>query len=312
MTCRFAAIDLGTNSAKLSIAEVGESTRLTLIERDRVVLGLGRKVAANGRLGPEAIERTVGVIDGFVQRARALHVDGIALVATSACREAADSDVLVRMVRERSDVDLRIISGQEEAELTWESVRRRVGTVDQGMAMFDVGGGSTELVLHGGAFITSVGLGAVRLTERFGCSERLNDATRRLLVDCIDSALDDAVPTRGPMPERLLGTGGTATTLALLDTHGLPLPPRERRQVAGTDGYHVSIKVVTDLAGVLGAMSRDERIEHAGMGQTRSRIIVAGVTIVERVMRRLGVDAFEVHEHGLRDGLLMRMTEARD
>lgn len=309
MSLRLAAVDLGSNSAKLSVVEVDGDGHARVIDRDRVVLSLGRQVAQDGALGADAIARTTEVMQAFVDRARALEVDDMRAVATSACRDATDGDDLRQAVRHACGLNVAIITGREEGELAWRAVAHRAGVDDDGIGLFDVGGGSTELVCRCGRVMVSVPLGAARLTERFGCQDRMSADVRHALVDHIDATLATVRAEIESPPTSLYGMGGTVTALALLDVHGHPLPAKDRRDVSETDGHRVSADTVRSIGQALGDMSCQQRREVAGLGPTRARIIVAGITIVERTLAMLGCDAFEVVEQGIRDGLVRAMIE---
>jgi len=310
---RAAAIDVGTNSVKLSVAESVDGAAIRMLVRSRVNLQLGRMIERTGHIGREAIDVAAEAVSGLHAVARTHDVDSVAIVGTSAAREAEDSEALQAAIRDACGLDMVLISGEEEARLTWEALQDRIGDRARA-AMVDVGGGSTEVVqaspgcpLH----VVSMRLGAVRLTERYETADRVGGARLRSLMEVVDRVVEEAVPQPSQRPEVVFGTGGTLTVLALLDLEGEPLAAGAGRSASDVDGHVVDAPFLAAFIRRVAGWTREERAAHTGLSPIRAEIILAGAVVLDRVRHRLQADSIEVHEQGIRDGLLRRLLGNR-
>ncbi len=301
MPTRFASIDVGTNTVLLLVAERRGSALAPVLERAEITR-LGRGVDATGRLDPSAIRETAGVLADYVGAARALNVEWIACVATSAARDASNGAEFFAAARSAAGLEPEVISGEEEARLVWASAWRDFGKIGRPLAVLDVGGGSTEFTVGNGReprARTSLQVGAVRLTERHVRSDPPAPAELATLASAAREALQPVAsldPRRSA--GRLVGVAGTVTTLCAVSQE---LPRYDPERVHGAT---MTLDEVERLAGRLGSLTVAERKALPGMEPKRADVIVAGAFVVLEAMRAAGYDQLTVSDRGVRWGLL--------
>jgi exopolyphosphatase/guanosine-5'-triphosphate,3'-diphosphate pyrophosphatase len=297
---RLAAIDVGTNTVLLLVAERRGAVLAPVLERAEITR-LGRGVDASGRLDPAAIRETVRVLADFAASARSLGAVRIACVATSAARDASNGAEFFEEARRDAGLVPEVITGEEEARLVWASAWRDFGAGGGPLAVLDVGGGSTELSFGDAPLPsgrTSLQVGAVRLTERHVRSDpptaaetaRLREAAR----DALGAVARLALPPRG----RLVGVAGTVTTLSAV-AQALPVYDAER-----VHGATLARDDVEALVARLARLTVAERATLPGMEPKRADVILAGGIIVAEAMALLGFDRLTVSDRGVRWGLL--------
>jgi exopolyphosphatase/guanosine-5'-triphosphate,3'-diphosphate pyrophosphatase len=277
---RVAAVDTGTNSTRLLVANVDGDHVETLVRR-ATVTRLGEGVDANRRLAPAAVERTHAVLADYAAEIEALGAERTLAVGTSALRDAAAGADFLRDLETRYGWETRLLSGEEEGELT----RRGVGAVDERTLVLDVGGGSTELMA--GTFRQSLDVGSVRLTERFLHADPPQP-------DELEAAAEYA---RGLLPsldvDAAIGVAGTVAQL------------------------HELVAELT-LAGIeselerLAALPLAERRRVPGLDPERAPVIVAGAVIVREVLRRYGLERLEFSVGDLLDGIAGILADAKE
>ena len=299
---RLAAIDLGTNTVRLLVVEASGPEWRALHEEQRVTR-LGQGQAATGLLQQAAMKRTVDVVAAFVRRAEGLGVGDVRIVATSAVREAGNGPEFLAMVGASSDRQVRVISGEEEARLTLLGVADGLPDLRGHFLLFDIGGGSTELVLARAgrpAATVSVRLGVVELAERFMGAGSVDAARYRAMASEVATrlaaGLTDPVLRHGA--STLVGSAGTVTTLAALD---LGLEAYDPHRV---HGHHLTRAAVEGLRGRLAALTLAERSALPCLEPGRADLIVPGSAICLAVLDRLGFDGLVVSDRGLREGIL--------
>jgi len=303
-----AAVDQGTNSTRLLVAEPDEAGGFEDLARDMVITLLGQGVDETGKLAPEALRRTLMVLARYVRRARALHVERIRVAATAAVRDAANAAELERPVGELAGSALEIVSGEEEARLSFVGATRGLDAPPPFLVL-DIGGGSTEFVLGSerASAAISTQMGSVRLTERFvrsdppevGELDRMRAAVGELLDD-----VERAIPVRDA--HTFVAVAGTSTTVQAVAL-GLDFydPERiQRTRISRTDAARVSMR--------LAAMTTAERAALPVMAPGRADVIVAGSVILVEVMERFGFDEAVVSETDILDGLVLEMLELPD
>lgn len=309
---RVAAIDCGTNSIRLLVADVtgdGDAADLSDVHREMRIVRLGQGVDATGVLAPEALERTRAALADYTAVLRDTGVERVRMVATSATRDAGNRDDFFGMVRDTLGTDAEVISGDEEAGLSFVGAVGDLDPDDGPFVVVDVGGGSTELVVgtveDGKATVTgarSVDVGCVRLTERClrgdpPSAEEVADGrqtTTRILADAFA-----AVPVEGV--RTWVGVAGTITTLSGVAQR---LPEYDARAI------HLSRLSLDDLhrvAGDLLSMGHDERAALGAMHPGRVDVIGAGALIVDvlaaELHARAGITELVVSEHDILDGI---------
>jgi exopolyphosphatase/guanosine-5'-triphosphate,3'-diphosphate pyrophosphatase len=300
---RVAALDCGTNSLRLLIADV-DGDRLSDVVRRMEIVRLGEGVDRTGRLSDAALGRTFGVLDSYADQIRSLGVERVRMVATSATRDAANRSVFVAGVQDRIGVEPDVVSGDGEAALSFDGATRELHGTSAFAAPYlvvDIGGGSTELVLGddaGPRAAKSIDIGCVRMTERHLHDDPPTAAQVQAALADVDAALDE-VATTVPLHEArtLVGLAGTVTTVVALAI-GLPAYDADRihhSQVSAAD-------VASVTSGLLAA-TRDERAALPVMHPGRVDVIGGGALILDAVVRHVGLDAVVASEHDILDGI---------
>ncbi|MFC7494544.1 MULTISPECIES: exopolyphosphatase [unclassified Nocardioides] len=307
---RVAAIDCGTNTIKLLIGSLLPSNGLSVDVREMRMVRLGQDLDRTGRIADEALERAFAAIDEYAEMVRAHDVpaDRVRFVATSATRDAANSDVFVEGVRDRLGVEPEVVSGDVEAALSFDGAVRNLRTRPATpVLVVDIGGGSTELIL--GATTPeasrSMDIGSVRLTERHLHSDPPTEAEIAACVADIDAHLD-ACPVDPAGAATIVGVAGTVTQLASV---ALGLPAYDRRAV---DQHVLPVAEVDAVVDRLLAMTVDERRAIPSMHPGRADVIGAGTLILDRVLRRSGLDTMVVSDCDILDGIAWSMVDRRD
>jgi len=301
---RVAAIDCGTNSLRLLIADV-DASRGTLVDLDREmkIVRLGQGVDRTRRFADDALERTFAVCRDYAERIRARHVQRVRFVATSASRDVSNRDAFVAGVRRALTVDPEVISGDEEAALSFAGATRElldVQGIHQPYLVIDIGGGSTEFVVGGRAVeaARSVDIGCVRLTERHLRDDPPTaaqvDAARADIIAGIDLAAQ-TVPVR--TAATLVGLAGSVTTVAAI---ALGLDEYDPVRI-----HHSRIPAaqVHEVADRLLSMTRAQRAATPVMHPGRVDVIGAGALILDTIVERVGAAEVVVSEHDILDGI---------
>ncbi|MFR9806132.1 exopolyphosphatase [Pseudonocardia sp. RS010] len=307
---RVAAIDCGTNSIRLLIADVAESfdgtKDLRDLHREMRIVRLGKGVDATRRLDPEALERTRVALVDYAAAIRRKGVERVRMVATSATRDATNPEDFFGMVREVLGTDAEVISGDEEARLSFQGAVGDLDPDDGPFVVADVGGGSTELVVgtaaDGVTAARSVDVGSVRLTERCLPGDPPAEAevadARKVAREILDEAFD-AVPVEGV--KTWVGVAGTITTLSGI---AQDLPEYDPEAV------HLSTMTRDDVhrvAQMLITSPREERAKLGALHPGRIDVIGAGALVVEALAdelhARAGIEKLIVSEHDILDGI---------
>jgi exopolyphosphatase / guanosine-5'-triphosphate,3'-diphosphate pyrophosphatase len=309
---RVAAIDQGTNSCRLLVLEPGAdgSTEPTELARDMIITRLGSGVDRTGRFEPEALARTIAVIERYCRRARALSAESIRVAATSATRDAANREQLVAAVRRAAGSELEVITGQQEAALSFLGATRGLDARDGPFLVVDIGGGSTEFVFGRDPGITdnaiSVQMGSVRLTERTIRSDppAPDDLDRlRAAVGTGIEAAAAAVPVGEAAT--FVSVAGTATTIKAIALGLGRYDPdlTHRTWLSAAEAERVLAQLIT--------MTNGERAAIPVMAPGRGDVIVAGAVILVEVMRRFGYERTLVSETDILDGLAFEALGVR-
>lgn len=303
---RIAAIDVGTNSIRLIVAEAFGEGNYRVLDDEREIARLGKGLSEGGALSPDAVERAVLVIDHMRKIAEGYGVERIRVVGTAAVREASNGEEFRRLLRERTGLSLEIIDAQQEAKLAYTSAAHAFDLRSLPAAVVDIGGGSTEIVLSSGAVIEqvyTVPLGAVRLTDQFGGPDASAGARYEEMRRHVRRVVREHVPDLPFTPQLLVGSGGTFEAVAKV-----AMQERGAKGASATvRGYDMTRTEVRRLLDRLRGMALRERLRVPGLSEQRAEIIVAGVCVLHRVMTRLGVERMRVNDGGIRDGMLLAM-----
>lgn len=309
---RVGVVDIGSNSTRLLIADVAPDGRIDELDRRSQVTRLGDGVDTSGRLSDAATDRVFATLGAY---RTALDGAGVAAdarlaVLTSAVRDAADGAVFTAAVRDRYGLDARTIAGEEEARLTFlGATHGRPPGDTTPLLVFDIGGGSTELVVgHAGHvdFHVSTQAGVVRQTERHIHHDPPQPRELQALADELRAILAEQIPAEvRSRPREAIGVAGTATSLAAID---LELEPYDPARVHG----HVAELGDAELAlARLAQLPLAQRREVRGLHPDRAPTIVAGMVILIEVLRAFGFRRVEVSEHDLLHGVALERAGAR-
>lgn len=295
-----AAVDIGTNSTRLYIADAGNGIKR--IEKYTEITRLGKDVDQERKLKTERIEKNIDVLLNYKRIAESYGVKEIIAIATSAVRDASNRDEFVKLIKENTGIDVLVISGREEAELGFLGASSMLeggsGTV------CDIGGGSTELIFGTGGKVKiaeSVDIGAVRMTERFIGPEMASESQIQSAYSYIKEAISpvvDQINKSGRFD--LVGIGGTATTIAAVD-QGL-----EKYEIEKVHGYKLSFGRVCAIFDAFKGMSLEQRKNIPGLQKDRADIITAGALILKTVMESLNLLHITISEFDNLDGAIIR------
>ena len=298
---RVAALDCGTNSLRLLVADVSADGVLTDVVREMKVVRLGEGVDRTGELSPAALERTFGVLREYTAQLRSLGAERVRMVATSATRDARNRDLFVRGVREILGADPEVITGDEEAALSFlgatGDLAARPDLVGPHLVV-DIGGGSTEFIMNKAS--RSVDIGCVRLAERHFSSD---PATAAQLAAAERDA-DEAIALAGESVDiaaagTLIAVAGTATTVTALALGLESYDP---------DLIHLSSITLQQVEQVYDDLARMTAAERAALGPMhpgRVDVIVAGALILRQVVRFAGAGSMVAGEHDILDGIAL-------
>jgi len=308
-TRRFAAIDIGTNTILMLIAELEGNGAFRVLDDQAEIARLGEGVDRTRRIGSGGEERSVGVLKSYLKRCRGLGVDEIVAVGTSALRDADNAGDFKARLRQELGLDLRVLSGEEEAAYSYLAVQRGLPLEGKEVLVVDVGGGSTELVWGEGDVVrrtVSLDLGSVRLTERFLISDPVREEECAELSKTIDREIEQLRVhwQIGHSLYTMVGIAGTFTTLAAIEK-GL-------RQYSHSEvhGSRLSRDEVQRQLRLFKGKTLSQRKEIAGLEPKRADVILAGALLIDRIMAFFLVDQATVSDQGIRYGLLHERLSA--
>lgn len=300
----FAAIDIGTNSIRLAVVKVEDGHRMTTLSQHREVVRLGEGEFESDKMSPEAIDRGTLVCARFADVARGFGANEIVAFATSAVREAENRDEFIERVRQEADIEVRVISGVEEARLIWQGVSSGMDLAGRKALLIDIGGGSTEVVIGSAVseyeMLESMKLGAIRLTNRFLDSP--DPVSSHLFEQVQGYVRGVANPvTRKAQAlgfELAMGSAGTANALG-------EVVARRTGETSSRGGYTMRYGDLKDAVAMLCKLPLEERRQVPGMDPQRSDIILGGAAILLTLMEMLEIDQLSTVDRGLRDGILL-------
>ena len=295
---------MGTNSTRLLVADV-EDGRVREVERRSTVTRLGRGVDLSGQLANEAIEDVCAAVAGYISLYEDREAERVVAIATSAVRDAANSQMFLAELRERFALDARILEGTEEARLTYLGACAERPPADQTLVV-DIGGGSTELVVGDGPevdFYASLQTGTVRHTERYITHDPPDAAELEDLAGDVRELI--AAELEGEALAQAstgVGVAGTPTSLAAIDQQLDPYDPEL------VHGYRLPLASIQRMCSELSSMPLAQRLQVKGLHEGRAPTIVAGIVILIQVMRAFGLNEIEVSEHDILWGAALTAT----
>ena len=299
-----ASIDIGSNTARLLILESTGDQKFKLLVSKRNITRLGEGIDAQGKLTEHRMQTTLKVLSRFRQICLENGDPPLFAVATSAVREASNGQEFVRLAKKETGIDIKIITWEEEARLTLEGVYWKIPHENRRVITFDIGGGSTEFILSEGEKIKdfcSTSLGVVRLTEKFITQHPVDEKEYHSLQNHLQDELQTVKNKLSAfLPELLIGTAGTVTTLAALKENIYPYDPEKIH--GSTFSRPEAESILDDLKG----KSLSQRLLLKPMEPGREDLIIAGTAIVLETMRAFGCEILTVSEYSLREGLILR------
>ncbi|MTI83313.1 MAG: Ppx/GppA family phosphatase [Firmicutes bacterium] len=292
---RVAAIDIGSNSVRLLVADVDKQA-VVPVHTALITTRLGKGIEGRYLLSG-TVERTIKALDEFLLAVRSLKPDAIIAAATSAVRDAQNSYQFVDLAKKELELEVNILSGKEEAYLTYQGVLTGLRQESRHMLVVDLGGGSTEFIWPGKKEVDweSVNVGAVRATE--------GKYSREKIKTLLKPVLDQIAASR---PSGLIGVGGTVTNLAAM---ALMLNVYDSSQV---HSYRLTLDKVRELMSILQVTPVEERKNIPGLQPERVDIIEAGTNIIAAIMEYLQIDSLEVSEADILYGLALEAAQNVD
>lgn len=294
----YAAIDCGTNSTRLLISDGSTS-----VERLMRITRLGAGVDRTGRLDPDAMERTFEVLREYRAVMDAHEVAGVRIAATSAARDAANSDVFFDTASQILGTTPELLSGAQEAELSFLGATSDLPLSEGLTLVFDIGGGSTEFAVGYDSVLESVSVdvGCVRMTEKFiehdpPLPEELSN-TLSVVSQYIDDVVREAPLTQAAV--RFVGLAGTVSTVAAVE---IGLQTYDRDQI---HHFVLTRPAVEDVFRTLATEALEDRVHNPGLERERADVIVGGCCVLAAVVRYFGIDELIVSESDILDGLIL-------
>ena len=301
---RVAAIDCGTNSIRLLIADI-DGNNFREVVRDMEIVRLGQGVDETGQFHPDAIARTLAAVDKFAAEIAKRGVEKIRFCATSATRDATNRHLFVDGVRDRLGIELEVISGDEEAALSFAGAIKDLDPSNGPFLVVDIGGGSTEFVFGTSTVeaARSVNIGCVRMTERHFASDPATAQQIELARTDIQAAIAQAaavVPIT--KAKTLVAVAGTATTVAAA---ALDLPEYDRYAIHLS---RISAQQTHDAAAIFATSTREQRLALGYMHPGRVDVIAAGSLVLSEIMKATGASEFVASESDILDGMAFSLA----
>ncbi len=303
---RLAAIDIGTNSIRCIVVEIDEQGTFRVLDDEKAMVRLGAGLTEAGFISEPAKARAIEALLRMSKISTGLNARIAAVVATSAVRKALNRNQFLRDVKQATGMDVRVISGIEEAELAGLSVHHNFAMDQQRFALADIGGGSVEIVVATGRHaetVISLELGAVFLTEKFLHSDPYTDAELKKLRKYIRKALKKKGIGDGLPVSCLIGSGGTMTNI------GSMVMAMRGEQYESVHRYEVMHSEIIHLLAMLSRKSHKERLHIAGLNPERADIILAGMILSDELMRRSRTNLLRINAQGIREGLILQSMQ---
>lgn len=307
---RLAAIDVGSNSVHMMIADVSRDGHIDVVDRIKEMVRLGRRVFTTGRLSSESMDLAVRALGNFRRLARVRRVERMRAVATSAVREARNRTEFIRRIKRETGIGVEIISGIDEARLIFQAARHALGLEGGPHLLVDVGGGSVELVLVKDGqplWMRSVKLGVARLTERFLLDDPPTRPQLRRLEEHLEAEIGGLMrKARRKGAVRAIGTSGTINTLVAMARAA------RGEELGRLHGASASTAEIAKLAKQIVEANSALRVELPGIDAKRVDLMPATAVLGDYVLRRSGAPELVACNWALREGVLLHLARARN
>lgn len=298
-------IDIGTNSTRLLVARINKDCSYTILSRQKQRVRLGEGEFSDNILRDDAMDRGVIVTSQFIKLARSFGTEEVVAVATSATRDAVNRNKFLGRLRRETGVDVRVISGREEARLIYLGVSSGISLGDEQALFVDIGGGSTEIAIGSQRclfHLESIDLGSIRLSNMFfpdGNVATVSDSEYQQICDYIRNAMAGAIrESRQFRIDRVIGSSGTVVNLGEVARRAFPQRNNE-------DTIFVSRTEIEAVSSLLRSLPLKDRKRVPGINPDRADIIVCGIAILETLLKELAVEQIAVSNRGLQDGLIV-------
>ncbi len=297
---RFGVIDIGTNSVLCLITEQDTPTHFNVLEDRAIITRIGEGLAKAKELNKEAMERTLDTVSDYVDLCRTFHVDELSIVGTSALRRAQNSKIFSGLAKEKTGLELEIISGQREAQLSFVAVSNEFPHFQDRFIVLDIGGGSSELIFGSPDDLCSLDIGSVSLTEKFIHNDPPTNTELEQLKDHARGVLEKTFELHQTSKDlgQVIGVAGTVTTLVAVEEKMIPY---DRVKV---HGYELSREKIEDQIKLYKSVKLEERKKIVGLRPERADVILAGTIIAHEVIDLLRLDKITVSDYGLRHGIV--------
>lgn len=300
---RLGVLDVGSNTVHLQVVDAHPGARPSPATNQKVELRLHEYLNKLGEITPEGVELLETAITDAIAHAKEFKTEEILAFATSAIRDAKNGKEILAEINRKFDIDLQVLSGDDEAKMTFLAVRRWLGWSSGRLLVLDIGGGSLEIAVgddESSEATVSLPLGASRLTREYLGSDPHTSKEIKVLESFVLEAVKQSVPEdiMDHVADHFVATSKTFRTLARLGEHYFDDNPK-----------YLKINSLTKMIPKLQDMSNKERAELPGVSQSRAKQIVAGAIVARTVMERLHINELEICPWALREGIVLRWLD---
>ena len=300
---RLGVLDVGSNTVHLQVVDTSPGARPNPTFNYKEELRLTQYINEDNLVSDEGIEKLRGAIKRAIEQSASVQTQELLPFATSALREASNGEKIISSINKDFHIDLQVLSGEEEAKLTFLAARRWFGWSSGRLLVIDIGGGSLEMAVgidETPEVATSLPLGAARLTKNFLKGDPYTDKSLRTLRDHIENKLEQVLPSlvKHQDTDRAIATSKTLRTIARLSGDWFD----------GT-GKNITIDAIRKISTKLSEMKESERAKLPGVSENRASQIVAGALVAESVMRNLDIKELEICPWALREGLVLKWLD---
>ena len=300
---RLGVLDVGSNTVHLQIVDTSPGARPNPTFNYKEELKLTQYISENNLVSDEGIEKLRSSIKRAIEQSASVQTQELLPFATSALREASNGEEIINSINKDFKIDLQVLSGEEEAKLTFLAARRWFGWSSGRLLVIDIGGGSLEMAVgvdESPEIATSLPLGAARLTKNFLKGDPYTDKSIRALRDHIENKLEQILPSlvKHQDTDRAIATSKTLRTLARLSGDWFD-----------GSGKNISVEAIRKISAKLSEMDESTRAKLPGVSENRASQIVAGAFVAESVMRNLDIKELEICPWALREGVVLKWMD---
>jgi exopolyphosphatase/guanosine-5'-triphosphate,3'-diphosphate pyrophosphatase len=300
---RLGVLDVGSNTVHLQIVDTSPGARPNPTFNYKEELKLTQYISADNLVSDEGIEKLRSCIKRAIEQSASVQTQELLPFATSALREASNGEEIISLINRDFKIDLQVLSGEEEAKLTFLAARRWFGWSSGRLLVIDIGGGSLEMAVgvdESPEIATSLPLGAARLTKDFLRGDPYTDKSIRALRDHIENKLEQILPSlvKHQDTDRAIATSKTLRTLARLSGDWFD-----------GSGKNITVEAIRKISAKLSEMDESTRAKLPGVSENRASQIVAGAFVAESVMRNLDIKELEICPWALREGVVLKWMD---